>query len=234
MPFETVTEALLKGGIAPRHVRRYIGELTDHLEDGVAHQKAAGFGEEDARLRARALLGDDRELTAAMLEQTRFRSWPARLPWLIFVIAPFFVLTISLLALLVPIFVIGDGAQHIHNATGISPDFLRPLSWALLNGLNLFALPGLALGLGALANRQRINPLWPIAGIAVLIPLFMQVGMAFGDPALHKPGQLMVTMAPPLTEHFTKLFADQAPLMMGQLLLTLLAIAHLLRRHRAV
>ncbi len=54
MPFESVTEALLKGGITPRHVRRYIGELTDHLEDGIAQQKAAGFGDEDARIRARA------------------------------------------------------------------------------------------------------------------------------------------------------------------------------------
>lgn len=233
MPFEAIAETLLKGGIAPRHVRRYIGELTDHLEDGIAHQKAAGYDEQDARIRARALLGDDRELTAAMLEQTRFRSWPARLPWLIFVIAPFFVLTACLLALLLPIFAIGDGAQHIYNATGISPDFLRPLSWVLLTGLNLLTLPLLALGMGALAHRQRINPLWPIAGIAVLIPLFIQVGMAFGDPALHKPGSLMVTVAPPFTAHFTKVFADQAPVLIGQGLLTLLAIAHLLRRRTA-
>ena len=49
MPFETVAETLLKGGIAPRHVRRYIGELCDHLEDGIAQQKAAGFDGEDAR-----------------------------------------------------------------------------------------------------------------------------------------------------------------------------------------
>ena len=40
MPFDTVAETLLKGGIAPRHVRRYIGELCDHLEDGIAQQKA--------------------------------------------------------------------------------------------------------------------------------------------------------------------------------------------------
>lgn len=230
MPFDAIAETLLKGGIAPRHVRRYIGELTDHLEDAVERQKAAGFGEDDARIRARALLGDDHELTAAMLEQTRFKSWPARLPWLVFVVAPFFILIAWLMLMLLPIFAIGDGAQHIHNAIGIPRDFLRQLSWVLLTGLNLLALPVLALGLGALAHRQRINPLWPISGIAVLIPLFMQVGMAFGDPALHKPGSLMVTVAPPFTAHFTKVFAEQAPVLIGQGLLTLLAIAHLLRR----
>lgn len=233
MPFEAIAETLLKGGIAPRHVYRYIRELTDHLEDGIAQQKSAGFGDEDARIRARALLGDDRELTAAMLEQTRFRSWPARLPWLVFVIAPFFILTVCLLALLVPIFAIGDGAQHIYNATGIAPDFLRPLSWVLLTGLNLLALPLLALGLGALAHRQRLNPLWPVAGIVMLLPLFLHVSMAFGDPALHKSGSLHVTVAPPFTAHFAQVFADQAPVLIGQGLLTLMVIAYLLRRRTA-
>lgn len=230
MPFEAIAETLLKGGIAPRHVRRYIGELTDHLEDGIRQQKAAGFDDADARSRARALLGDDRELTAAMLEQTRFRSWPARLPWLVFVVAPFFILTLVSMGLLIPVFAIGDGAQHIHDATGISPDFLRPLSWMLLTGINLLALPALALGLGILAQRQRINPLWPIAGVLPLLPLFLHVGMAFGDPALHKPGSLRATVAPPFTAHFTQVFADQAPVLIGQALLTLLVIAHLLRR----
>lgn len=233
MPFETVAEALLKGGIAPRHVRRYIGELSDHLQDGIAHQKAAGFDDEKARLRAHALLGDDRELTAAMLEQSRFKSWPARLPWLVFVVAPFFILLVCLVALLFPIFAIGDGAQHIYNATGIAPDFLRQLSWVLLTGLNLLSLPVLAWGLGALAHRQRLNPLWPVAGIVLLMPLFLHMGMAFGDPALHKSGSLHVTLAPPFTRHFAPTFADQAPVMIGQWLLTLLVIGYLLRRRTA-
>lgn len=233
MPFEAIAEALLKGGIAPRHVRRYIGELTDHLEDGIERQKAAGFSEDDARIRARALLGDDHELTAAMLEQTRFKSWPACLPWLVFMVAPFFLLTVCLLALLVPIFAIGDGAQHIHDFTGIPPDFLRQLSWVLLTGVNLLALPVLALGLGTLAHRQRLNPLWPIAGTLLLLPLFLHVGMAFGDPALHKSGQIMVTAAPPFTAHFAQVFTDQAPVLIGQWLLTLLVVAHFLRRRTA-
>ena len=114
MPFDTVAETLLKGGIAPRHVRRYIGELCDHLEDGIAQQKAAGFDDEDARIRARALLGDDRELTAAMLEQTRFRSWPARLPWLVFLILPPVLTAVIGLALYSAFHSIGYGAARIN------------------------------------------------------------------------------------------------------------------------
>ena len=40
MPFETVAETLLRGGIAPRHVRRYVDELSDHLEDLNERQRA--------------------------------------------------------------------------------------------------------------------------------------------------------------------------------------------------
>src|ERR1700759_2269966 len=88
MPFEAVTEQLLKGGVAPRHVRRYVRELDEHLDDLTAQQRASGYDSEDAAIRARARLGDDTELAQAMLEQPGMRSWPARLPWLVFLLLP--------------------------------------------------------------------------------------------------------------------------------------------------
>ena len=84
MRFEGLREILLKGGVAPRHVRRYLAELSEHLDDLTEKQRAQGYEGEDAQLRARALLGEDRELAAAMLEQKSLRSLPARAPWLIF------------------------------------------------------------------------------------------------------------------------------------------------------
>ncbi len=69
-------------------------------------------------------------------------------------------------------------------------------------------------------HRQRLSPLWPVAGIVLLLPLFPHMGMAFGDPALHKPGSLRVTLAPPFTAYFAQVFADQAPVLIGQALLT--------------
>jgi hypothetical protein len=59
MPFDAVAETLLKGGIAPRHVRRYVRELAEHLDDLTAQQRAAGYDREGAASRARARLGDD-------------------------------------------------------------------------------------------------------------------------------------------------------------------------------
>jgi hypothetical protein len=34
-PFENLRERLLRAGVAPRHVQRYLRELSDHYEDVV-------------------------------------------------------------------------------------------------------------------------------------------------------------------------------------------------------
>src|SRR5258705_6242599 len=88
MRFDALRETLLKGGFAPRHVRRYVRELDEHLDDLTAQQRASGYDGEDAALRARARLGDDAELAQAMLEQPGMRSWATRLPWLVFLLLP--------------------------------------------------------------------------------------------------------------------------------------------------
>src|SRR6185503_18450029 len=88
MRFEALREILLKGGVAPRHVRRYLAELSEHLDDLTEKQRALGYDGEDATSRARALLGEDSELAAAMLEQKSLRSVPARMPWLVFGFLP--------------------------------------------------------------------------------------------------------------------------------------------------
>ena len=81
MQFDALRETLLKGGFAPRHVRRYVRELDEHLDDLTAQQRQAGYDAEDAAIRARARLGNNTELACAMLEQKRFRSLAARAPW---------------------------------------------------------------------------------------------------------------------------------------------------------
>jgi len=43
MPFEELRERLLTAGIAPRHVRRYLAELSDHLDDLILAQRDAIF-----------------------------------------------------------------------------------------------------------------------------------------------------------------------------------------------
>ena len=88
LPFDHLRETLLRAGIAPRYVRRYVGELRDHLEDLTAQQRQAGYDSTEARIRARARLGSDDELAAAMLAQKNFRAWASRAPWAVFLLLP--------------------------------------------------------------------------------------------------------------------------------------------------
>lgn len=211
-------------------MRRYVGELSDHLGDLAERQRAAGYDDEDATIRARALLGDDRELTAAMLEDRRFRSWSARLPWLVFVPLPFLVLSIAMVALTFPVFFIGDGAAHITRFTAIPPDLLRSISHAGLAGLNMLAIPLLATLLLRAAHRQRLSLLWPLAGIALLLSLFPHAGMAFADGVAHKTGSVMFNIAPLFLPSFGGELAKHAMVLTGQWLLTALTVLWLVHK----
>jgi len=88
MPFEGLCETLLRGGVAPRHVRRYLRELDDHLADLTEAQRIAGYDPANAAIRAQAQLGSEAELVAAMLAQPSLRTLAARAPWLVFGLLP--------------------------------------------------------------------------------------------------------------------------------------------------
>jgi hypothetical protein len=203
MPFDAVTETLLKGGIAPRHVRRYVGELTDHLEDLTERQKAAGFDEADARIRARALLGDDRELTAAMLEQPRFKSWPARLPWLIFLILPPVLTAVIGLALYSAFHSIGYDAARINALLPLPESGLVGFSTAAMTAVQALAAPAMAGLLVLLAQRQRLKLVWPLLGIVLLQLLTPLFAAHFGpDQNLQVGYGLVIPMRWSVAVHF--------------------------------
>ena len=69
--FENVREQLLLAGIAPRHARRYVTELREHLADLVAQERATGLEVAPAEERARSLLGSDAQLAEAMIRTSR-------------------------------------------------------------------------------------------------------------------------------------------------------------------
>lgn len=173
--FEALTETLLKSGVAPRHVRRYVRELDEHLDDLTAQQRAAGHDGEDAVLRARARLGDDSDLARAMLEQPGLRSWPARLPWLVFLLLPPILTAVTGLALYVAFCFVGDGAAKIHAVLRLPESDLVGFSVAAMTAVQALAAPAMAALLVLLAQRQRLKPVWPLLGIALLLlatPLF--------------------------------------------------------------
>src|SRR3569833_1509433 len=97
--FAGLEDRLLRGGIAPRHVKRYLRELTEHLADLTEAQRDLGHDQTDAAARARAALGPDAELADAMLKQRDFRSWRARFPWAVFGLMPPLALILGFLLL---------------------------------------------------------------------------------------------------------------------------------------
>ena len=170
MRFDALRETLLKAGIAPRHVRRYVRELDDHLADLTQAQREAGHGDEDAAIRARALLGGDEELVSAMLAQPGFKSLPARAPWLVFGVAPPLAITALFLATALPLVLIADlrGSMGPHGAP--APSWFLFLANGTVLFANLALGPGLAALLVAAAWRQRLGWKWPLLA-AVLIAL---------------------------------------------------------------
>ncbi|HEU4550925.1 MAG TPA: hypothetical protein VFS01_14590 [Rhizomicrobium sp.] len=224
MRFEALAETLLKGGIAPRHVRRYVGELSDHLDDLVRRQQEAGYHGDEAVLRARALLGDDRELAAAMLAEPTLKSWPARLPWLFFglfpplaVIALFFLTILPVVGLAV---LLRDALPH----GAAMPDWFRALAYGVTGIANLLFAPGLAVLMITAARHRRLAMGWPVLGTLLIAATGAQFQVGFGTPGNGHIGlgALLWLWHAPATMW-------NGPLALAQLLLTLAPLALLWR-----
>jgi len=95
---DTLREKLLRAGMAPRHVRAYLGELSQHFDDLMRAEVSSGQSNEAAFTRACARLGSEDELTAAMLARPELRSISARFPWAVFGIAPAILLALLIVA----------------------------------------------------------------------------------------------------------------------------------------
>jgi hypothetical protein len=186
-PFEPLRERLLRAGIAPRHVRRYLRELTEHLADLTERQRAAGYDEENAAIRARALLGDDAELAVAMEEQPGFRSLVARFPWLVFGIAPTFLATLAyvLTALLIVATAWVGGLLDGGGGLAAAPFWFQLYGLAVAQTATFLMPLLIASLLVMLAARQRMRLLWPLLGIAMIVTCGLRMNANMVQPGQH-------------------------------------------------
>ncbi|HZR64080.1 MAG TPA: hypothetical protein VFA85_02975 [Terriglobales bacterium] len=171
-PFQELRERLLRGGVAPRHVRRYLNELADHLADLTKEEERAGRSTSDAEAAAIVRLGTVEHLAKAMLERRRFRSWCARAPWAMFSVTP---LVFLLAAYLVSALILWSGWLMFIPAAdtpfGQTPPRISSLGniYFQIGRMIYFTAPvviGLAIGL--VAVRQRLRTVWPVIGIALV------------------------------------------------------------------
>jgi hypothetical protein len=164
--FNELRERLLRVGVAPRYVRRYLGELRDHLADLMAEEERAGRSRADAESAALARLGTTDDLARALIEQRHFQSWCVRAPWAVFALAP-----LSLLAgaYFVACFILWSGWKIF--LPGVETPFVPVDGLAIFyfgaGRLLYFCAPVLiGLGMGFVAARQRLNASWLVAGLA--------------------------------------------------------------------
>jgi len=167
-PFDELRERLLRAGVAPRHVRRYLAELADHLADLRAEEQRAGRDSADAESSALARLGATDDLAQAMIRQRQFQAWSVRAPWMTFGLAPLFLLSA---AYFIACLILWSGWKIF--LPGTETPFVRvdgPAIFYFGVGRMLYygapVLIGWGIGLGA--ARQRFAAIWPTVGMALV------------------------------------------------------------------
>jgi hypothetical protein len=167
-PFHELRERLLRAGVAPRHVRRYLTELADHLADLRAEEERAGRSRADAESAALLRLGGMEDLARAMIQQRQLQSWSARAPWAIFGLAPLLFLAA---AYFIASFILWSGWKIF--LPGIDTPFVPINGLAILYfgiGWSLYTFAPIAIGwaIELIAARQRFNLVWPTIGVSLI------------------------------------------------------------------
>ena len=171
--FRELRERLLRGGVAPRHVRRYLNELADHLADLTAEEERAGRTRTDAEAAAVARLGGVDDLAKAMIERCELQSWCARAPWAVFGVG-------SLLLLAGAYFVACIYLWSLWHAflPGADTPFGLGSPGPIYSFQNICIQAGKYYYIGApilvgwamalVAGRQRVKAVWLVLGLALI------------------------------------------------------------------
>lgn len=177
-PFNELRECLLRAGVAPRHVRRYLTELNEHLADLRAEEQRAGRSQADAESAALTRLGAMDDLAKAMTAQHQFQSWSVRAPWAMFALAPLFLLVG---AYFIACFILWSGWKIFlpgADSPFVPIDGVAILYFGVGRWLYFGAPVLIGWGITSIAARQRFTALWPTVG-RVMISLIGGTAQVF-------------------------------------------------------
>ena len=199
--FDHLRERLLRAGVAPRHVRRYVGELRDHFDDLVREETAKGAAHNAAEMKASERLGGEAELADVMLTRQGVRSIAARYPWAVFGLGP----VALVLAVLVGAVLIEAGVLNLITALIGRPKLIGhvPPEWVVstVNAWNWLATTAAPLVIAAvlcvMGLRQRTKPAWIFTGIAIACVLGGFQEMHWADNGYHGELSLGSGLTPP-------------------------------------
>jgi len=219
-------ERLLRAGVAPRHVRRYLTELREHWTDLTAEEERAGRNRTDAETLALARLGRVDDLARIMIERPELRSWTARAPWAVLGAGP----VLGLVALwCVALLILWSGDMWYLGGSlgGSQTSFVPPHGFAIAYfgaGRMLYYCAPLAAGWGMilLAGRQRVQAVWPVILGSIVVALLGATGDVDVRP---DKGDVGIRFFPPASQ-----FADAAG--HALLLFVLVAFPYLVWRWR--
>jgi hypothetical protein len=185
---EKVRAQLLRAGISPGHVNRYIRELEEHLTDLIARERGAGLNTPEAEAKARNLLGTDAQLVQAMIDRSAPRSLAARAPWAIFGVVPLVLLVVA--TALLARWSMSYFFPYRELAAAEIPESVRTIG-ATLSFIGSYVIgPALAALCVVIALRQRLSSRWVWVGLALIALVFGPIGfhVLFLPPEGGTPG----------------------------------------------
>jgi hypothetical protein len=159
--FELLGERLLRSGIAPRHVRRYLRELRDHYDDAIHEELGKGADRAAAEESAAKRLGEADHLVESALARPELLSWSRQWPWAVYIVGPLLLFPAAFVATIFAM--VGLAGTE----SPISAPQLEILKAIRLFGLYL--LPTIAAsGFALLATRRGVSRLWAWTSIALI------------------------------------------------------------------
>jgi hypothetical protein len=193
MRFESISERLLKAGVAPRHVSWYVGELEDHLDELKMQFRRSGCSGEEAELLARARLGDENELVLAMLEQPGVRAWSTRMPWLVFSVVPTGMALALFFIPLVVLKLISHFGGRVAPLKIMDASSFMTFAHYLVDASNLVIAPAISAVFALLVVRQRLHYRWALLAAVSIAVLDLRLSAQF--PSGAPSGQLLLGAA---------------------------------------
>jgi hypothetical protein len=174
---KSLGERLLRAGVAPRHVRRYIGELRDHFDDLLGEEMKGQADRATAERSAWIRLGDEEQLARSVLSRPDLRSASARFPGIVFGAGALLIWVAALALTVIAVELLPDTST-----SGTEPGLSgKPLFVYALCFLFARVLPVIfAIGMLAAAARQRLVSRWPVVGAAVLAVLGGTTSISLG------------------------------------------------------
>jgi hypothetical protein len=163
---------MIQAGVAPRHVRRMLAELSAHGAQLELDARQRGLDLVAARKAAREVLGSDDEILARAAATLSLHSWGSRWPVITMVLAPLVGCCLSgalSLALAALAYQLGKSA-HLTAAYYVNPG---PVWYALTTGLTHLAVYALPLLWALLVMHYAVNQRLKGTGILLLSVLML-------------------------------------------------------------